>query len=80
MLAITVDNSFSGTVRMSDGKYLSTKKSHTGYGLESMEAIAEKYSGGVEFTHEGRVFHSSVMMAMLSPAMGGPADSLPFQE
>ncbi len=67
MLAVAVDNSFNGTVRTSGGKYLSTKKNHTGYGLESVEAIAEKYSGGVEFAHEGRVFHSSVMMGMHPP-------------
>lgn len=69
MLAVTVDNSFSGTVCMSDGKYLSTKEGHIGYGLQSVEAIAEKYSGGVEFTHEDRVFHSSVMMGMHTPTV-----------
>lgn len=65
MLAVTVDNSFNGTVRMSGGKYFSTKKNHIGYGLESVEVIAEKYSGGVEFAHEGKEFHSSVMMGLL---------------
>lgn len=73
MLAVTVDNSFSGTVRMSGEKYLSTKKNHTGYGLESVEAIVEKYSGGVEFAHEGKVFHSSVMMGLHPPMEGSPA-------
>lgn len=67
MLAITVDNSFGGIVRINGGKYLSTKENHTGYGLESVEAIAERYSGGVEFTHEGKVFHSSVMMGLHPP-------------
>ena len=62
MLAITVDNSFNGTVKLDGAHYLSTKKQHSGFGLKSIEMIAEKYSGGVEFTHEGNVFHSSVML------------------
>lgn len=72
MLAVTVDNSFNGIVLMSGEKYLSTKKNHIGYGLESVEAIAEKYSGGVEFTHEGKVFHSSVMMGCAAPSPSKP--------
>lgn len=68
MLAITVDNNFGGTIRMQDGKYFSTKENHTGYGLQSIESIADKYSGGVEFTHEEGIFHSSVMMGLYTPS------------
>ena len=64
MLAVTVDNGFNGTVKMEAGRYLSTKDQHSGFGLASVEAIAEKYSGGVEFTHEAEVFHSSVMLGI----------------
>lgn len=71
MLAITVDNSFGGTVRMSDGKYISTKGNHTGYGLQSVAMVADKYFGGVEFTHEEGVFHSSVMMGLHTPSHQG---------
>ncbi len=63
MLAITVDNSFDGTVRMAEGRYLSTKALHDGLGLESIAHIAARYEGGVEFSHEKQVFHASVMLA-----------------
>ncbi len=62
MLVIAVDNSFDGNVKQDGSRYLSTKKQHSGFGLQSVEMIAEKYSGGVEFTHDVNVFHSSVML------------------
>lgn len=68
MLVVAIDNSFSGQLRMEDGRYLSTKEDHVGYGLQSVAAIAEKYDGGVEFTHEDGVFHSSVMMNLAASA------------
>lgn len=68
MLVVAVDNSFIGRLRMDGGKYLSSKEDHIGYGLQSVEAIAEKYDGGVEFTHEDGVFHSSVMMNLAASA------------
>lgn len=61
-LIITVDNGFDGIVSYKNGKYLSTKPKHNGLGLKSITSIAEKYGGGVEFTHEDMVFHSSVML------------------
>ncbi len=68
MLVIAVDNSFIGRVKMSGTTYLSTKGDHIGYGLQSVTAIAEKYDGGVEFTHADGVFHSSVMMNLAPSA------------
>ncbi|MEG2957349.1 MAG: ATP-binding protein [Christensenellaceae bacterium] len=62
MLAITVDNSFDGNIKMEYGKYLSLKSQHVGVGLGSIESIAVKYGGGVEFSHEGTCFHASVML------------------
>lgn len=47
----------------------SSLKDHIGYGLQSVEEIAEKYDRGVEFTHEDRVFHSSAMMNLASFAV-----------
>lgn len=64
MLAITVDNSFNGIIRMDGEYYLSTKPQHDGIGLKSIRHIAEKYHGGVEFTHDSRSFHASVMLCM----------------
>ncbi len=64
MLAITVDNSFRGEIAKVDGRYVSSKPNHSGLGLRNIEMIAEKYEGGVEFTHDLHVFHSSVMLAL----------------
>ena len=64
MLAITVDNGFSGDVQKAEGRYLSSKPNHSGLGLQNIEMIANKYDGGVEFTHDPHVFHSSVMLAL----------------
>lgn len=63
ILAITVDNSFDGTVHMSGARYLSTKPQHDGLGLESISEIAARYEGAAEFSHEKNLFHASVMLA-----------------
>ena len=64
MLAITVDNSFDGEIKKANGQYISSKPNHSSLGLRNVEIIAEKYDGGVEFTHDLHVFHSSVMLAL----------------
>lgn len=64
MLGITVDNSFNGVVYKKDGKYFSTKSERRGLGLASVADIAEKYHGGVEFRHEGKMFYSSIMLGL----------------
>lgn len=64
MLAITVDNGFHGEIRKADRRYVSSKPNHSGLGLRNIEMIADKYEGGVEFTHDPHVFHSSVMLAL----------------
>lgn len=69
MLAITVDNGFDGGIKPEGGGYRSTKANHSGIGLKSIESVAEKYGGGVEFTHEPQVFHASVMLNMGQPSL-----------
>lgn len=64
MLAITVDNGFHDEIKKVDGRYVSSKPNHSGLGLRNIEMIAEKYEGGVEFTHDPHVFHSSVMLVL----------------
>ena len=63
-MAITVDNSFDREIKKVDGQYISSKPNHSSLGLRNIEIIAEKYDGGVEFTHDLHVFHSSVMLAL----------------
>ena len=64
MLAITVDNSFHSEVKRVNGQYVSSKPNHSGLGLRNIEMIADKYEGGVEFSYNSQVFHSSVMLAL----------------
>ena len=66
-LVVTVDNGFGGKLSYENGEYRSTKPNHKAFGLKSIMAIAEKYNGHAEFTHEDMVFHSSVMLTFISP-------------
>ncbi len=63
-LVITVDNGFDGKLRTENNKYLSTKPEHTGIGLSSLSLLAKKYHGGVSFSNEDMVFHSSIMLEL----------------
>ena len=65
MLVIAVDNGFNGTAKLQNHQYLSTKPNHNGLGLKTLENIAKKYGGGASFTHEGTIFHSSVMLTLM---------------
>ncbi len=64
MLAVTVDNGFDGIVSQKGSEYLSVKSDHRGLGLKSLADIAEKYGGGAEFRHDGKMFYSSVMLRL----------------
>lgn len=66
MLVITVDNSFNGRVNISNNTYLTTKRNSGGIGLKSIEGIARKYAGEVDFKHENGVFYGSVMLNFFS--------------
>lgn len=61
-LFIVATNTFSGEVSRRNGQYLSTGRSGSGIGLKSIRALAEKYGGTAEFSHEGKEFHSDVML------------------
>lgn len=63
-LVITVDNGFDGKLRTENNKYLSTKPEHTGIGLSSLSLLTKKYHGGVSFSNEDMVFHSSIMLEL----------------
>lgn len=62
VLTITMDNSFSGTVREENGKFYSSKRDGFGVGLSSVQATARDYGGNARFEAEGTVFHSSVYL------------------
>ena len=55
-------NSFDGSVKKAEQKYLSTKKDGNGIGLLSISATAEKYSGVTNFYHSESEFYSEIML------------------
>ena len=59
---IVVTNSFSGTVRMKDGDYMSTRINGHGIGLKSITSTAAKYGGSARFSHEGNEFYTDVIL------------------
>ena len=63
-LYIVATNAFNGHVRQRNGEYLSLRHSGSGIGLNSIRASAEKYHGTAEFSHDGKEFHSDVMLLL----------------
>ena len=61
MLVITIDNGFDGNVNKKRDHYLSTKVSHTGYGLRSIRHICDTHGGNCSFDE---YFHSSAVIAI----------------
>ncbi|MEG2203781.1 MAG: GHKL domain-containing protein, partial [Oscillospiraceae bacterium] len=70
-MRLILDNSFDGSLKERDGKYISIKHGGFGLGVSSVRAIAEKYGGLADFSAEEYTFHASVMIpvgeAIVSP-------------
>lgn len=64
MFVITIDNGFDGNVNKKRDHYLSTKVSHTGYGLRSIRHICDTHGGSCSFSHDTDCFHSSAVIAI----------------
>ena len=64
MLVITIDNGFDGNVNKKRDHYLSTKVSHTGYGLRSIRHICDTHGGNCSFSYDTDCFHSSAVIAI----------------
>lgn len=62
VFAITIENSFDGTLRRSAGGLLSSKRPQAGIGTASVTAIAKKYNGRATFEAEGQVLRASVVL------------------
>lgn len=60
-LCITVDNTFTGTLKFSpDGELISTKHKGLGLGTQSIKSIAEAYGGICRFEAKNGMFFASV--------------------
>ena len=66
-LYLAVSNSFGGKLRQKGERYLSTRKGGNGIGLLSVAAIAERYGGTANFSHDQSVFFSDVMLVNRAP-------------
>ena len=60
MMAITMDNSFSGEYFREGDRFRSSKRDDYGIGLTSVKSMAQKAGGNAEFQADGKVFLSSV--------------------
>ncbi len=60
MLYITMDNSYNGVVHKDGQEYLSSKRSGTGTGLQSVRSLAESHGGSAEFTPMENCFRTEV--------------------
>lgn len=56
LIAIQIRNSYSGTLKMHKGQYLSTKHEGEGQGLKSVRLITEKYNGTVKIELKNQQF------------------------
>ena len=63
-LCIAAVNSFDGKPQMRGGKYVSTRRSGSGIGLESITSIAASMGGSADFSHEGCEFFSNIMLPL----------------
>ena len=67
LLKLELENSYSGTLRISDGNYLTTKQmesSRHGYGLKNVRQVVEKYSGEIVFEQKDQSFRVKALLYM----------------
>lgn len=66
VLAITADNSYSGTIEKKDEVFLSSKRKGEGIGTFSVIAAAKKHGGNARFEENNGVFRASVYLKVIS--------------
>ena len=67
LLKLELENSYSGTLKISDGNYLTTKQmesSRHGYGLKNVRQVVEKYSGEIVFEQKDQSFRVKALLYM----------------
>ena len=64
MLVLTLDNSFSGSVRETDGALLSSKRDGFGLGTASVKAMVKMRGGVAQFEPKDGTFRASVLLPL----------------
>lgn len=62
ILLLTVENTFDGTAKETDGIFQSSKRRGSGVGIQSVRRIAEKNGGYCRFTYADGIFTANVMI------------------
>lgn len=65
-LLISLENSYSGELKMHKNAYLSTKHQGAGLGIGSARHVAERYGGFLDIKTENHVFHVRVSVSLLT--------------
>lgn len=63
-LLIKIENPYDGTLRMQDGKLLTTKadQTHHGLGMDSIRNAIKKYNGLLTVDHSDNIFRTQILM------------------
>ena len=65
---VRVENSFSGELKSRGRRLLSTKpQGHHGYGMKSIEQIAERTGGSMEYIVQDEIFQTTVLLNTILP-------------
>lgn len=62
LILLSVENTFDGKARETNGIFQSSKRKGNGVGIQSVRRIAEKNGGYCQFIHENGVFTANVML------------------
>lgn len=67
VLAVKISNPCSGSLKNTDGEYLSSRHSGFGQGLKSVHVIAEKYQGCADIQSDSQLFTVKVLLQLPPP-------------
>lgn len=61
-LYIVTTNGFNGVIKKEKDKYISTKATGSGIGIESIKTIVKRYNGYVSFYNDKKTFYADIML------------------
>lgn len=66
MLALSIHNTYTHSIRQKEGRFLSSKRSDLGMGTLSVRYLVERYHGILKYNYENGIFEASLL---LNPTM-----------